>query len=379
MFSKRPTIAEIDLAALVHNYAALQACAGSDVAVIPVVKADAYGHGALPVAACLAAVGVPGFAVATVNEAQALKDSGIKENILILGALYEEDLSLVARGGIVPVLWESESAQRLSALARQEGRTIDVQIKIDTGMSRAGIIETEALAFIALVKELPGLNLIGLLSHLAVADGEKAWERHYTENQARAFAKICTGFSGFNLQPLDLHLANSAGLIRYDFPGCNQARSGIALYGSYPDEGLRDKVDLRPVMTIKSGIVLLKTLKPGQSVSYGCTYTAREEITIALLPIGYADGLRRSLSGRGEVLVRGRRAPFAGRVCMDWTMVDVTDIEGVAIGDEVVILGAQGDQEISAEELAATLGTISYEIFCAWSPRVKRQYLHLER
>ncbi len=375
MFSKRPTIAEIDLGALVHNYAALQACAGSNVAVIPVVKADAYGHGALPVAACLAAVGVPGFAVATVNEAQALKDSGIKENILILGALYEEDLPLVARGGIVPVLWEPESAQRLSALARQKGRTIDVQIKIDTGMSRAGIVETKALAFIALVKALPGLNLVGLLSHLAVADGEKAWERRYTENQARAFATSCTGFSEFDSQSLALHLANSAGLIRYDFPGCNQARAGIALYGSYPDEGLRDKVDLRPVMSVKSGIVLLKTLKPGQSVSYGCTYTAREEITIALLPIGYADGLRRSLSGRGEVLVRGRRAPLAGRVCMDWTMVDVTDIEGVAIGDEVVILGAQGDQEISAEELAATLGTISYEIFCAWSSRVLRQYI----
>ncbi len=379
MFSKRPTIAEIDLAALVHNYAALQACAGPEVTVIPVVKADAYGHGALQVAACLAAVGVPGFAVATVNEAQALKDSGIKESILILGALYEEDLPLVARGGIVPVLWETESAQRLSVVAQQEGKTLDVQVKIDTGMNRAGIVETEALAFIALVKALPGLNLVGLLSHLAVADGEKAWERRYTENQAQAFAAICTGFSGFDPQPLAFHLANSAALVRYDFAGCNQARAGIALYGSYPDEGLRDKVDLRPVMTVKSGIVLLKTLKPGQSVSYGCTYTAREEITIALLPIGYADGLRRSFSGRGEVLVRGRRAPVAGRVCMDWTMVDVTDIEAVAIGDEVVFLGVQGDQEISAKELADTLGTISYEVFCAWSPRVTRQYLRPER
>ena len=379
MFSKRPTIAEIDLAALLHNYAALQTCAGSGVTVIPVVKADAYGHGALPVAACLAAVGVPGFAVATVNEAKALKDSGIKDSILILGVLYEEDLPLVGQGGIVPVLWERESAQRLSAFAQQEGKTVDVQVKIDTGMSRAGVVETEAHAFIALVKDLPGLNLVGLLSHLAVADGEKAWERRYTENQARAFATVCTGFSEIDPQPLVLHLANSAALVRYDFPVCNQARAGIALYGSYPDDGLREKVDLRPVMTVKSGIVLLKTLKPGQSVSYGCTYTAREEITIALLPIGYADGLRRSLSGRGEVLVRGRRAPIAGRVCMDWTMVDVTDVEGVAVGDEVVILGIQGDEEISAEELAATLGTISYEVFCAWSSRVRRQYLRPER
>ena len=379
MFSERPTIAEIDLSALVHNYAALQVCAGPDVAVIPVIKADAYGHGALPIAACLAAVGVPGFAVATVNEAQALKESGIEENILILGALYEEDLPLILRGGMVPVLWEPESAQRLSAFAQQEGKIVDVQVKIDTGMNRAGVLESDALAFISLVKELPGLNLVGLLSHLAIADGEKSWERRYTENQAQAFATICTSSSAVDLQPLALHMANSAGIIRYDFSGCNQARAGIALYGSYPDEGLRGKVDLQPVMRVKSGIVLLKTLKPGSSVSYGCTYTAREEITIALLPIGYADGLRRSLSGRGEVLIRGQRAPVTGRVCMDWTMVDVTDIAGASVGDEVVILGTQGDEEISAEELAATLGTISYEVFCAWSPRVKRQYLKAER
>ena len=154
-----------------------------------------------------------------------------------------------------------------------------------------------------------------------------------------------------------------------------QARAGIALYGSYPDEGLRNGIDLRPVMKLKSGIVLLKMLTPGQSVSYGCTYTAREKIKIALLPIGYADGLRRSLSGRGEVLVRGQRAPVVGRVCMDWTMIEVTDIKDVAVGDEVVILGVQGSQEISAEELAETLGTISYEVFCGWSSRVQRQYI----
>ena len=375
MFSQRPTVAEIDLSALVHNYTALQACAG--VEVIPVVKADAYGHGALQVAAALGRVGVPGFAVATVVEAKSLKDSGVKESILIMGALYEEDLPLVAGGGIIPVLWDSGSAWRLSAFAQQESLTFDVQIKIDTGMSRAGVVETEALDFIFLVNELPGLNLVGLLSHLAVADGEKVWERRYTEAQARAFGGVCSGSSGTGVQSLAIHLANSAGIVRYDFSGCNQARAGIALYGSYPDEGLRDKINLRPVMTVKSGIVLLKYLNPGQSVSYGCTYTAREEIIIALLPIGYADGLRRTLSGRGEVLVRGQRAPIVGRVCMDWTMVDVTDIEDVAVDDEVVILGSQGDQEISAEELAATLGTISYEVFCGWSPRVRRQYVQL--
>lgn len=379
MFSTRPTIAEIDLNALVHNYTALQACAGPDGAVIPVVKADAYGHGAGPIATALATVGVPGFAVATVNEAKVLKDFSIKESILILGALYEEDFSFLAQGGIVPVLWEPESAQRLSAFACQEGLTLDVQIKIDTGMSRAGVVTKEALAFIALVKDLPGLKLVGLLSHLAVADGDKVWQRRYTEKQAQAFASVCNASSDVDWQSLAVHLANSAGIVRYNFPGCNQARAGIALYGSYPDEGLRDKIDLRPVMRVKSGIVLLKTLKPGQSVSYGCTYTAHEEVTIALLPIGYADGLRRSLSGRGEFLVRGQRVPVIGRVCMDWTMIEVTDIAGVAVGDEVVIMGSQGDQEISAEELAARLGTISYEVFCAWSSRVRRHYIQLKK
>ncbi|MBN2810170.1 MAG: alanine racemase [Deltaproteobacteria bacterium] len=376
MFSQRPTRAEIDLAALRHNYAALKSCAGAGVEVIPVVKADAYGHGAPAVAAALAAVGVPGFAVATVSEAKALKDAGIKDNILILGALYKDDLPQLARGGIVPVLWDRESAQCLSQFARQRQLTLAVQIKIDTGMGRAGVAESDALDFIAMVKALPGLQLVGLLSHLAVADGDADWQRAYTGQQAQRFAEVCAGVASFGSQALDRHLANSAALVRYKFPFCNQARAGIALYGSYPDEGLRDKIDLRPVMTVKSGIVLLKSLQPGQSVSYGCTYTAREKITLALLPIGYADGLRRALSGRGVVLVRGRRAPLVGRICMDWTMADVTAIAGVRVGDEVVLMGAQGEQAIRAEELAATLDTISYEVFCGWSSRVRRQYIN---
>jgi alanine racemase len=154
------------------------------------------------------------------------------------------------------------------------------------------------------------------------------------------------------------------------------ARAGIALYGAYPDHDLYDKIDLQPVMSVKTGIVLLKKLLPGQSVSYGCTYTAHEEIKVALLPVGYADGLNRALSNRGEFLVRGRRVPVIGRVCMDWTMIDVTDIDNVAVGDEVVILGSQDGATITVDELAATLGTISYEIFCSWSSRVRREYFN---
>ncbi|HDS16395.1 MAG TPA: alanine racemase [Proteobacteria bacterium] len=375
MFVSRPTVAEIDLGALRRNYAALKVYAGPQIGIVPVIKADAYGHGAQAVAACLARAGVPGFAVSTVPEAQVLKGAGIKETFLILGPLYEDDLPLVIRGGMIPVLWEAESAARLSALAVAAGRRIPVQVKIDTGMHRAGVMPDTARDFIALVEALPGLELCGLLSHLAVADGELAWERRYTAMQASRFAEIRAALeSEKTTAAMVFHLANSAGLLRYNFPGCNQARVGLALYGSYPDAALRGRIKLHPVMTVKSGIILLKKLKPGQSVSYGCLYTAREEVTLALLPIGYADGLRRELSGRGEVLVRGRRAPLIGRICMDWTMADVSEIDGVAVGDEVVIMGRQGDEEISVEELAASLGTIAYEILCTWSERVRRVY-----
>ncbi len=378
MFKKRPTRAEIDLAALRHNYRALQACAGNPVAVMPVIKADAYGHGAIPVAECLAAVGVPGFAVATVTEAQSLQDAGINEDILVLGALYEDDLPAIVAGGIIPVLWDEQSARRLSDFVGERGRIVPVQVKIDTGMGRAGVPATTATDFIATVAKLPGLQLTGLLSHLAIADSDKAWARRYTEKQARIFDRIVNQPPPMSDQEesLTLHLANSAGIVRYDFSGCTMARAGIALYGAYPDSALFTQIELKPVMSVKTGIVLLKNLRPGQSVSYGCTYTAHEEITVALLPIGYADGLSRAFSGRGEFLVRGRKAPVIGRVCMDWTMIEVTDIADVAVGDEVVILGSQGEVSISADDMAAALGTISYEIFCSWSPRVRREYIN---
>ncbi len=378
MFNKRPTVAEIDLGALLHNYQVLSAAAGPGVEVIPVVKADAYGHGALPVASWLARnFTIPAFAVATVDEARGLKAGGLKEPVLILGPVYESDFELVLKGGIVPVVWDMETAERLSEAACQRRKKIPVEVKIDTGMGRAGVPADEAVAFLFKVENLPGLKLGGILSHLAVADGERQWERRYTDRQAFIFAEICRIFVPEDKKRVPVcHLANSAAIVRYDFPGCRRARAGIALYGAYPDPGLCGRVALKPVMRVQTGIVLLKELAPGQSVSYGCTYTAREKIVVALLPIGYADGFNRRLSGRGEVLVRGRRAPIIGRVCMDWTMIEVTDIDGVEVGDEVVVLGSQGEGEIRAEEMAAWLDTISYEVFCNFSPRVPRVYVN---
>ncbi|MCK5682092.1 alanine racemase [bacterium] len=377
MFKKRPTRAEIDLSALSHNYSVLKAGAGSAVSVMPVIKADAYGHGAVAVAQCLTVLGVPGFAVATVAEAWELKSAGIKDDILVLGTLYEDDLEHIIAGGIIPVLWDEDSARKLSVFASGRGETVAVQVKIDTGMGRAGIPVDGASGFISTIKKLSGLKLVGLLSHLAIADSEQEWAQNYTENQAREFVAVCEASACISPSgnALTFHLANSAGIVRYDFPVCNMARVGIALYGAYPDPGLYEKINLKPVMSVKTGIVLLKNLKPGQSVSYGCTYTAHEDIIVALLPIGYADGLSRLLSGCGEVLLRGVRVPIIGRVCMDWIMIDVSDVGDVAVGDEVVILGTQGEESISVDELAETLGTISYEIFCSWSVRVRREYI----
>jgi alanine racemase len=273
MFKKRPTRAEIDLAALRHNYQALQACAGASVSVMPVVKADAYGHGAVPVAQALAAVGVPGFAVATVTEAAVLREAGIIEDILVLGALYEDDFPIIAGGRIIPVLWDEDSARRLSDYMENLNRIIPAHVKVDTGMGRAGVSAAGAAELIAIVDELPGLQLVGLLSHLAIADSSREWARRYTGKQAQTFVNVTDAAAGI-VGPeefLTIHLANSAGIVRYDFSGCTMARAGIALYGAYPDPGLYDKIDLQPVMSVKTGIVLLKTLQPGQSVSYGCT------------------------------------------------------------------------------------------------------------
>ena len=374
MLKNRPTKASINLQALTNNYQILQQHAGVGMSVLPVIKANAYGHGAVEVAAALQKIGVDFFAVATVAEAMAVKNAGIKGRYLILGSIYQDDLQYLHDGDVVPVVWQSEIVHVLADYAAAHGIRIPVQVKIDTGMHRAGVPFEDARSLINETTAQPNLILEGVLSHLATADGSGTAAREYTRQQQNNFYQLVDELKQQNLLPAYIHLANSAGIVR-NLPGpCNMCRAGIMLYGSYPEPEFLAEVKLEPVMTVKTAIVMLKMLYPGESISYGCTYTAARETRVALIPIGYADGLSRKLSNTGFMLVGGRRVPIIGRVCMDWTMLDVSDVPGVAVGDEVVVIGRQGNKMITAEELADELETISYEVFCNWSPRVTRIY-----
>ncbi len=372
MLPERPTAVHVDLDALRHNYHLLRRRAGMPV--MPVIKANAYGHGAVAAGRTLAAAGADFFAVATAAEAREIIAAGVDGRFLVLGGVYEHDLPLLAGGKIVPVLWQVEDVARLDAWAREQKLRLAVHVKIDTGMRRAGALPAAAPAVVQAVHEAENLLLEGLMTHLAVADSPAADDREFTAGQRQCFSRLLADLASRGIRPRYCHLDNSAGSVLGGPGPANLCRPGIMLYGSYPDPMFLDQVDLRPVMTVKTAVVMLKKLRPGESISYGRTYTAARETLVGLLPIGYADGLRRLLSNRGFMLLLGRRVPIIGRVCMDWTMIDVSGVPGAAVGDEVVVLGRQGEESISAEEMAAWLQTISYEVFCLWGPRVPRRY-----
>ncbi len=337
-----------------------------------VVKADAYGHGALTVASELAGLGCPSFAVALASEGAALRESGITAPILVLGGIFSGDCEIIFSHKLTPVIHNIESALLIQKEAEAKGLVKPVHLKIDTGMSRIGIMPSEAHSFFERLKGLTNIRLDGLLSHFAEADVP---ESPFSASQLKAFQETTALAQrlGFNVKYL--HMANSAAMVRMKEAHFNFVRPGIMLYGSYPAKDLAQKVCLKPVMELKTGVLQLKRLPAGSPVSYGRTFVTKRDSLVATLPVGYGDGLPRTLSGRGHVLIRGARAPIIGLICMDLTICDVTDIKGVSVDDEVTIIGRQGNEEITASELAGLTGTISYEIFCNISKRVPRIYL----
>jgi alanine racemase len=371
-FSPRPTVAEIDPQALLHNLAQARSFSRSDQRILAVVKADAYGHGAVPVSKTLAAAGVEQFGVATLEEASALRQAGIVQPILVFGGCYPGQEEVFLQQKLMPVLSDRRSLLRLDRFARRAGQPLQVQLKVDTGMGRVGFLLPELLELLPALKTLAGLRIVGLMSHLACAD---APDDEVTAGQLEMFQRLLREVRGQQLALRDIHIDNSAGLVGWDCPECTLVRPGIMLYGGLPGEKYRDRLDLKPVMHLRTRIAQLKRVAAGTGVSYGHRFHTARETLLAVLPIGYADGYNRLLSGRGEVLIAGRRAPVVGTVCMDWIMVDVTDIPQVAVDDPVTLLGEADGQTISAEEWAAWLGTISYEVFCRIGPRVPRRYL----
>lgn len=367
----RPTRSEIDLDALGHNYANIKKMAQGQ-KILAVVKANAYGHGAVEVSKELESLGVDMLGVAILREGIELRKAGIGKPVLLLNGVFPGEADDVLKYNLTPVVYSGDAIQELSEAAVKAGKTVSVHVKIDTGMRRLGIVPAEIEDFFERVKGIGNIKVEGVMSHFSTADNK---DRGFMDEQAVIFSEAVDRIRSMGFSPEYIHIANSAAVIYDDLPAClTMVRPGITLYGSYPSIWFRDKIELKPVMTFKSGIIQLKKVQKGETVSYARKFTAERDSLIGVIPAGYADGYPRHLSNVAEVLVRGKRAGVAGLVCMDLIMIDVTDIPGVTEGDEVILWGRQGEAEVSADELARKIGTISYELFCRVSVRVPRIY-----
>lgn len=371
----RPTVAEIDLPAIAHNLRALRSLTSPGVECIGIVKADAYGHGAVPVSRALAAEGVRRFAVATVDEGIELHDADLPGTILILGAPCAQEVPELVAHGFEAVISDLAGARLLDEEARKRGRRVDVHLKFDTGMGRIGFFPEKAVECAAAVASLPGLRIIGGMTHFPSA-GDPA-QIEFTREQVATLARIREKATSAGLNIPLWHAANSPGTVHYPEGHFDAIRPGISLYGGAASLRLPapDGLELRQAMTFKTLVAQVRDVPEGKTISYGRTYRTERPSRIGVLPVGYADGFSRRNSNRGSVLIRGRRAPILGRVCMDMTMVDVTDIPAATAGDEAVIYGRQGSDMISITEVARLLETIPQVlVLTAVSPRVRRVY-----
>ncbi|MDD2309412.1 MAG: alanine racemase [Desulfuromonadaceae bacterium] len=376
MYDGRPTYAEIDLSALKHNYQLIRSSIPRRTEILAVVKADAYGHGFMDISRELETLGVNAFGVAFLAEGIQLRKSGSDKPILLLGGIYPGQERKCIGYNISTAIFTLEQAQALNLAAGKLFRKAKIHLKVDTGMGRLGVPYNEVPRFLAELKTLPNIALEGLLSHFATADELDESGQYFTRQQSERFAWALAEIRKAGFDPHYIHIANSAASLLRDIPDCNLIRPGITMYGALPSADFQGKLDLKPVMRLKSRIAMLKWVEPGTTISYARRFTAGQRTLIASVPVGYADGYPRALTNRGEALVRGVRAKVAGTVCMDWIMLDVTGIEGVAVGDTVTLMGPDSlGGCIHAEELADWSDTIPYAIFCGISKRVPRVYL----
>jgi alanine racemase len=360
----RPTVAEIDGRALADNFAELGRIA-APAGVLPVVKSDAYGHGLALVGRALRDAGAERFAVATAAEGRDLRAAGVQGTIVVLGGVYRADVPEVVEARLAPVVWDVETARGLAATARAAGRVVSLHVKVDTGMRRLGVACGDVPALLQALGEIDGVTVEGLLTHFCNAESVEGRE---TTRQLALFTDLVRALDAAKLRPRFVHAANSAATITAPAAHFDLVRPGIALYGIHPDPALRARARLRPVMRFVSRIIAIRRIAAGDTVGYGATFTAKRPSVIATLPVGYADGYPRALSGKAHVAIRGGRAPLAGRVCMDQIMIDVTDVAGAAIGDEVELWG----RDLPVEEVAALARTIPYELVTRVAVRVPR-------
>ena len=374
MTDEERVLALIDLDALEYNIKSIRKKTPEGTGIIGVIKADAYGHGSVEVAQVLLENGADWFAVAVVDEGLNLRKHGINAPILLLGYTPELRFEDVINNGFIQTMYSYEMAEKLSKTAVRLGKTAVVHIKIDTGMGRIGYrVNDEAADEIVRISKLPGIEVNGMFTHFAASDEA---DKAYTNMQFERFMKMDKMLKDRGLNIPIRHAANSAAIMDIDSMMLNMVRPGIILYGAYPsDEVVKENLDLRPVMSIKTHVSFVKEVEKGDCISYGRTYTAPDKRKIATIPVGYADGFIRAYAKDGKVLIKGKFAPIVGRICMDQFMVDVTDIDDVKINDEVVLMGTQGENSITADDIAKVLNTINYEVFCTLSKRVPRQYI----
>jgi alanine racemase len=365
------TVAEIDLAAFAHNVRLIRSHLSPACQLMAVVKANAYGHGAGALAAVAVQQGAALLAVAQCQEGVALRQEGITAPILVLGTIWPEDVEALMAYRLRPVVGSYEEAVGVQLEAERRGLYCPVHVNIDTGMGRLGFLPRMVPALAQKLGTYTHLRVEGLMTHLATADTADARTVH---EQLDRFAWVVRAFAAQGVTPRYIHVANSAALYRYPQSHYTLVRPGIALYGSHPFEA-SEAAALRPVLTWKTRLARVQETPAGWGIGYGHTFVTKRPSVIGTLPVGYADGLCRGLSNVGEVLVHGRRAPLVGLICMDMCMVDLTDIPRVRVGDEVVLIGAQGSERITVEDMARRCGQISYEIFCAIGQRVTRRYV----
>jgi alanine racemase len=374
-FAQRPTWAEINLQALAENFQAVRERVHPNVKIMAVVKADAYGHGAAECARRLAGAGADWFGVALPEEGIELREAGIEQPILCLGGFWAGQEQACLQHKLVPVVYRPDMVEALDRAARDAGVVANAHLKIDTGMGRLGVRYDSAVEFVDAISDYRNVRIDGLMTHFASADDPQ--QQCFTQDQLSHFRETVQALREGGLSPTYEDCANSAATSAFPESWGNMVRPGGVLYGLWRDilPPLEEPLRLRPVMSLHARVMLLKWVHRGETLGYGCTFEASRDTLVATLPIGFNDGYVRALSNRGRVIVRGRYASVVGRVSMDMTLVDVTDVPGVRLNDRVTLLGEEGTLSIPVEDIARTAGTLSYEITCGISHRVPRFYM----
>jgi alanine racemase len=367
----RPTVAEVDLGAIKNNVRTLRGFVDPSVDTLAVVKANAYGHGDIEVARACIEAGTAWLGVALVEEGIRLREAGIGAPILLLVEPVPEAAKDIVANELTASVSTPAAASALSEAATVANRKLDVHVCVDTGMHREGAPLEGALDFVRDIARMPNLEVEGLWSHFAMGEMD---EHPFTAQQVERFADLCARVEREGIDVRRRHLTSSASIVLYPGAHFDLVRMGIMLYGLYPHESLRARIKLTPAMRLTSAVGLVRRVPAGEGVSYGHTFAPDRNTTIVTIPIGYGDGFPRLLSNQGDVLIRGKRRRIAGRVTMDTVMADCDDDE-VTTGDEVVLIGSQGTEEISATEVADRTGTINYEVVCSIGPRVPRTYV----